>query len=269
MSVDIAAVGNAVYALIFYADMIVYAFVVYRAAEMARAFVSKTYRSRARWIVWVSLVLLLTDIEGHAPYVGNISILGVPLGFISILVVLLALMPFVDRTIMVALDMDFFHRNTLRWRQTRVFVYVMLYGIIAVTLVLLYLAFLPSPPAWVGPLTNSIQFDVVFIGMIGGSLVYSVATLAASARRTSDMIFRKHLRLLGLVFGFGTVAILNDFSAGNLILDGALGVIVPLLWYLAAMSLSPIGRVEKGIGLLSGSGGVAVPPSSPKAGLKD
>ena len=251
MSVDITAVGNAVYALIFYVAMVIYAFVAYRAAGMARAFVSKAYRSRARWIIAVSLALLLTDIAGHAPYVGDLIVIDVPLGILSVILVLLAILPFADSTILVALDMDFFHRDTLRWKQTRVLVYVMLYGIIVLILVLLYLSFLDIPPDWVVQLTNSFAFNALFTGVIGGTLVYSVATLVVSSRRTPDRIFRRHLTLLGLVFGFGTVAILNDFSESNLILDGALGIVVPILWYLAAMSLSPMGRVEKDVGAAS------------------
>lgn len=269
MSIDIGAIGEAVYALVFYVSMVVYAFVAYRGFEMAGAFVSRVYRTHARWVAAMSLALLLTIIAGHAPYIGNIGIGVVTLGFISVFFIVLALLPFVDSTILVALDMDFFHRNTLYWRRTRVLVYFLLYGIIAFFLLIIYLASQPVPPGWVVTATNSLAFEVVFIGIIGGALGYSVLTLVACSRRAPDIVFRRHLLRLGLVFAFGTVAILNDFTVGNLVLDGALGgVVVPFLWYLAAMSLSPIGRIEKGAVSSSLPVPGAVTPSSPAAGPK-
>jgi hypothetical protein len=214
----------AAYTLVFYSAMVVCAVVAYRGTQMARAFVSKVYRTRAIWIVAVSLALLFTYLVGHAPYVSDLNVGTIPIGFFSIFILLIFLVPFIDSTILVALEMDFFHRNTLRWRRGRILFYILMYGDIAFILVLFYYFSLPSTPAWVNSMTNSTAFNVLFPGILFGSLAYSVVALIASARRTSDIVLRKHLTYIGLLFAFGSISILNDFTVGILVIDGAFGI---------------------------------------------
>jgi len=242
MSVDL---GAAIDSLAFLIVFIVYLFVTYRGAEMTRAFVNQVYRSRARWIVALGVAILINDVAGHAPYVSNVTIGGVPLGLLTIFLALVVAFAFGDRTILVTLEMDFFHRDTLHWRRFRYFAYPLFYGDLASITLLVFLAFLPSPPSWVSVVINSPEFLAVFFGLLVFNLAYVVGALFVGARRTPDRIIRRHLIILVLFFGIGTLSIINDFTLSITPLDDFLALAGAYVWYRATMTLSPIGRVEK------------------------
>jgi hypothetical protein len=232
---------------------IVYALAVVRGVQMSRAFVSRVFRNRASWVVGISAVILVNDFLGHVPYVNNVGKGGIPVSFLFFLILLAIVFVFVDSTVLVTLELDFFHRDTLRWRRARYMGYLAVIGEIAFIYLLLYFASLPTPPGWATTIANGIVFPIQFLLIFCTATGYGVAAMVIGARRTPDRAIRRHLLLLGIVLLLGVIAIINDFIASFVPLDDLLALTIAYLWYRAAMTLSLVGRIEK-------EGG-ATPPS--------
>jgi hypothetical protein len=214
-------------------------FIVFRAAEIGRAFVNRIYRNRAFWIAATTVVVLVNDFVGHFPYA--------PLSNLSVFTFLLlfpVVFTFVDSTILATLEIDFFHRNTLRWRQFRLVAYIAVYGETAILFILIYTATFPNAPSWINAVLNSAAFDILFL-IILFVFVYSVLAVIVGARRIQDRIMKRHLMLLGLAVALFIISIANDVTVAFSLIDDAISLIATYVIYRAVMTLSSVGHIER------------------------
>ncbi len=154
---------------------------------------------------------------------------------------------FIDVTILAAMELDFFHRNTMRWREIRLPLYIIAFAVGVIFL-------LPgdyNPPA---ELIIFVVYPIIF-GGIPLVLGYSIITLIVASRRTPDRTIKRHVRLLGfalacyaLVLGVAifTSFIFSPSDIPTTLLD-FLGILGSYLIYRAVMSLSPTSHMEKEI----------------------
>lgn len=171
---------------------------------------------------------LFGTVTGFVPFLGVVS-------FVLFLAALIVLLVFIDGTMLAAMEIDFFHRNTLHWRQVRVPFFI-------VWLVSVPLGFLdPGPPFW------ATIFVVQFLIVLGLILGFSVAALVAAARRTPDRTLKRHVRLLGvsLALFVSTFLITSTFPFPSVLAGYLLGPVSVFFLYLAVMSLSPVRKIEK------------------------
>ncbi len=226
MFIDVVSVIDTVTPLIAVAILVLAAF---RGVEIGRTLVSRVYRNRAFWIAGLCIALVLQSSTGYVPSVNNLLIGALPLFEITFFLLVFVIFVFIDSTVMVALELDFFHRNTLRWKQLRRPFYL-------VGLALLVLIILPA----------TAQTFVAFFLVLG----YSVAALIIGARRTPDRTIKRHIMLLGFVLiAFIIMSFLFN-STSTLSVDllyDFLIVLYPYLLYRAVMTLSSVGRIEKEI----------------------
>lgn len=260
-------------ALSFLSSGAILAFGAYRAMRMGRAFVSSLYRSRARWTagaIWLLVVSVLGSLISPpsstqpalitlTPLLPLIVLEALP--ELALLGFLMAIFAFVDRTILVTMDMDFFHRSVFRWPKVRIPFYILLFlGLIEVLGNSILGGLPPSQVSrWeiyaVGsiPTVDGAWFPLFTSVLLLVAFGYPAAAMVVGARRTSDMTLRKHVRFLGIaIISFFvaevTVALttysLASYPFASLVPD-ALLIITAYLFYRVAMSLSPLGRVEK------------------------
>ena len=241
MSIDVASVIDQISFLLV---MGIYAIVIYRGLQMGRSFTSPLYRYRAYWMVGLSAIVLIGDMFGHVPILDSLNVGGLPLSIVLLPATVFAIYAFVDISVLTAQDMDFFHRNTLHWRGYRTLGFVVLFAEGAFLFVIFSLLALPIPPGWVTAVANSVGVSVEVPLVYGLALGYSTVALIVAARRTADITYKRHLRLLGLVLLVGTAAILNDFTIGFTPMDDLTAVLGAYIYYRATMTLSPISRVE-------------------------
>jgi len=240
------------------AGVVIFLFATYRALTIGRVLVRGVYRDRAFWTAGTLIALILLTAAGSLPPSNPLS----PLSFVLIFVVLFA---FVDSSIRVVQETDFFHRTPLGWQRVRKPFYVVLVAFLAVggSLALLESA-------------NNVLYIVgvlLWFGAGGTFLTYSAAAMVVGARRTPDRTMRRFVRMLGFAIIcmvlFFTVWIpfapfsltVQDF--GSLISELFIPAAAYFL-YLAVMSLSPVGRVEKDVVSTSrASGSAVVSPDRP------
>lgn len=213
----------------------------YRGVEMLRAFVNRVYRNRASWMVAVILLALFNTLSNLVP-----SFVSGAVSFLLLIVLIVVVFAFVDSSILTTLEMDFFHRNTLRWRGARVIAYPLLYGDIAISVSLDFVSGASGSPAWLSALTASPAYTLQAAVVVFGVLGYSGAALLVGARRTPDLVVKRHLILVGFAFSIFIVATANDLTVSSAVLNDFLTVLASAVIYFATMALSPIGRVEKG-----------------------
>jgi hypothetical protein len=95
------------------------------------------------------------------------------------------------------------------------------------------------PSNYLGPLVP------LFVAV--ASLAYMLAAIILSARRTSDMTMKRHVRWVGLgfliFFGF-FVASVTGATNTELLIDSFVVLALAYAFYHALMSLTPIGRLE-------------------------
>jgi hypothetical protein len=227
---------NAAQDIILVAGVGILLLATYRGFQMGRVLMRGAYRNRAFWTGATSVALLLFTLVTF--YSSS------PLPFFVIVAVLLA---FVDSSIKVAQETDFFHRSPLDWQRFRKPIFVLFFAFSAIGALAIY-STLSSDS-----LTYQVGEGLWFLD-IGVSLSYSAAALAEGARRTPERTMRRFVKMLGLAIVcmvlFFTIWI--PFSPlspdlqtlGNLIaflfLPGA-----AYFLYTAVMSLSPMGHIEK------------------------
>jgi hypothetical protein len=252
MSIDpVTAFGDALNTVVIAIILVA----LYRALELRGTFVSSPYRSRAGWmalLLAVVMVSMLTNYLPNTPFYQNI-------GFLTFPAVLLVIFAFVDRSVIVAMQSDFFHRNTLYWSQLRWAAGVVMAGAI-IALVALSLdpamnAFGSGPP----PPSLAIWVDVanfLFEVVIPGVIAYGTASLIVAARRTSERALKRNLMFLGLALATLVISLVasSPFSSGTLpylVVNDGTAIVGMYLLYRAVMSLSPLGRVEKEVAMAS------------------
>ena len=212
-----------------------------RVAQMRRGFVDRTYRSRAFWSGFLMAVVAITNTTGLIPLSsGVVGSLISSLPFLAIIGVSLA---FVDRTAMVGIQSDFFHRNILGWMHVRIPAGIVMTGS------LVFAGFAmnapestsPSPPLWDS--IGMFQVFIVAVGLLGfGAMVIIIAS-----RRTPDQTLKKNIRLLGIALGWFVLSLVSFFalpSGGDAatVIGALLTVLATYFLYLSAMSLTPLGR---------------------------
>jgi hypothetical protein len=221
---------------------------VFRALVMRRAFVNHAYRSRATWSGFLLLVLAIGVLSSFIsfPSSGPLSILG----FLPVLAALLIAFTIVDRSVVVAMGTDFFHRNTLDWLRVR--------WPAALALTVSFVSFTASaiflPPFTSFPLPSSPLWELVgfyqFLVVIPVVYSYSATALILAARRTSDRTLKRNIRFLGLALGKFVInfVLTAPFPSDSLLyafLNNSTSMLSYFLLYKSVMSLSPIAKVEK------------------------
>jgi len=209
-----------------------------RVAQMRRGFVDPTYRSRAFWSGLLMAVIAISDATSLIPVSNGVIeslIFSIPL--LAIIGVCFA---FVDRTAIVGIHSDFFHRDILGWMQVRIPAGVVMGGSLVFGAVAMSApeSAAPSPPLW--DLIGVFQVFVVSVALLG----FGAVVIIIASRRTSDRTLKKNIRLLGIGMGWFVLALAVFFVPGEA--AGAVGSLltVPATFYLylSAMSLTPLGR---------------------------
>lgn len=213
---------------------------LYRVGLMTRSFVDPVFKSKARWSVTLLGMILLTNVVSLIPSSPNILISI--LEFLPFLALLITVYAFVDRTIVVAERMDFFHRDVLSWSRLRVPLYIV---VVVVSLSFVGTSFYSTEslaPAW---LVDTIDTSIL---LLVGILGYASVTLVVSARRSVDRTLRRHIQLLGVslaMFVFTIALSAFTLTDAEVVLNDAISVASLVVLYFAVMSLTPLGKVGK------------------------
>ncbi|MDA4130240.1 MAG: hypothetical protein OK457_05680 [Thaumarchaeota archaeon] len=250
MSINILPVINL---LSFFIQAGLELFVIIRAAQIGKALVGQIYRRRAFWIIAMGVFLFFGTLVNFPEPFNSVAgdyvlIAGLPLSHISFAFIFPVIFAFVDSTVLAALELDFFHRDTLRWKKFRKPSYL---APLVLFLGIILFAYYKSAPTWFG----YVFFPTFFaLFLVYG---YSVVTLFVAGHRTPDKTIKKHVRLVGLTLAFITLSLLSDFRLSSTtsdleysilkLVNDFLAVIIPYLLYRAVMSLSPTSRIEKEI----------------------
>lgn len=245
MSVDVLGLFNNASNVVISAILILG---IYRALQMRGAFVNPAYRSRATGSVFLMLVILILFVTFYAP-IPSSGVLSV-IGFLPFLAAILTFFAYADRSVLVAIETDFFHRNTLRWFQVRWLAGFAL--VAAITLLVPAIVFLPAfngfpPPDY--PVLGLVAF-FMFLVAVPLVLAYSTAALIVGARRSSDRTLRRSILLLGLALSTLVLYLVLTIplTQGTLpyaVVNNGTALVGIYLIYRSVMSLSPLGRVEK------------------------
>jgi hypothetical protein len=216
---------------------------VYRALEMRRAFVGGVYRSRATWSTLLMLVIIVVMLSSFVPTPSS-GILSA-FGFLPFVVLLLVFFAYGDRSVLVAIETDFFHRNTLGWTRVRRPATILLPAFV---IALIIGGAVMTPAEQSGPLGTVL--NDLFIPILAGILGYLTAALIVGARRSADRTLRRSILLLGLALATLVLSIvvtsgLNSGTLPYVIVNQGTGVVGIYLIYRSVTSLSPLGRVEK------------------------
>ncbi len=225
----------------------VFAAAAFRAVQLRRAFVNRVYRSLATSLALVAIATMAATAIVYPYIFSNPSNTSVTVT-LTRFVYAVALVRFIDRTSLVAMETDFFHRDWLHWRRVRKLAYVALFVFLLVYATITY--FVP-PDTPVLPLLSA-EFAYALFGFV--FLGYLVALLVVSARRTPDVILKGSVRLLGLFALFFFVSTTFNSILQVLILHDVLVLLASYFFYRAVMSLSPVGRV-RALEVSSGVGG--------------
>jgi hypothetical protein len=225
-------VVNLVDTLTYYLSVAIFLFAAFRALTIARHLVNRVYRSRA---ILLALLIIFTIIQSYVP--DSWVIFTLPVYVLTYFLLLFFFLAVIDNTALVALQMDFFHRNTLHWRDLRILVYV----VFLVDISVVYLFTNSGPPP-------NIAGRLSVIGSFVALFVYSALTLILVAKRTPDKPMRRFLEIVALLIIATVVSALisnyTDITAVDLFSD-FLSVALSYLTYLAAMSLSLTGKISK------------------------
>lgn len=149
----------------------------YSSLAMRRTLIDRTYRSRAMWTGLLAagmVALMFTDSVTYSPLFPNPTFLQLLPHDAVLVAVVVILAAWIDSTIRIAIDQDYYHRNTLSWLRLR------------------YLF-------WPGALYTAISF-IGNQNPLPGILSFGFAsvTLYVSGTRTPDITMRFHLRWIAL-----------------------------------------------------------------------
>jgi hypothetical protein len=198
----------------------------YRSFTLGRAFAIPSYRSRALWLGVANLSFvafifsyLTSAVFQIIPFLVNDAIASA---------VSLVFFLWLDSTINVALGQDYFHRNTLYWKQLRIPFWILTaFAVIESSIAYAVASDISSP--WY-------QVSIVSYSLVFG---YAGAVLLVGGSRTTDMAMKTHFRWIAL----GLVgAILASFLPYPLFPIS--GVFILFTFYKATRSLYPVGHFE-------------------------
>ncbi len=242
MSGDLIQIFQDTTALI---QLVILATGFYRSLEMRRGFVDATYRSKALWSALLMSVIALTNAVSLIPLPNNQ--LWNTVTFIPFLALVGFTFAFVDKTVLVAIKSDFFHRDILRWSKLR----VPAASVLAGSGFFIFSGVALSPSFSVGQSAVVTWVDVAFLqfSLIAASVLgFAALALAIGAHRTSDRTLKKHIRLLGFALTSFAVSLVipgvgsSDAAA---VFQNSLTLVATYLLYLSTMSLTSLGHLQK------------------------
>ncbi|MDA4127821.1 MAG: hypothetical protein OK452_11570 [Thaumarchaeota archaeon] len=224
---------------------------IYRALEMRRAFVGGIYRSRATWSIFLMLVIIVNALNNFVgnttsfPSSGVLYLIGVVYANIVFFGLYIIIFAYADRSVLVAIETDFFHRQTLSWPRVR---WPVAMAIVALAVILGIGGAVLTPAeqsSFLGTLINGLFFPV-----FAGALAYLTAALIVGARRSADRTLRRSILLLGLalstlVLSIVVTSFLDSGTLPYVIVNQGTGIVGIYLLYRSVMALSPLGRVQK------------------------
>jgi hypothetical protein len=197
----------------------------YRSFTLGRAFAIPSYRSRALWLgvanlSFVAFIMsyLTSQVFPVVPFLVNDAIASI---------VSLVLFLWINSTINVALGQDYFHRNTLYWRQLRIPFWIGVgFAIIESSIAYAVTSDFYNPLYLTSVLSNVVIF------------AYAGAVLVVGGARTTDAAMKTHFRWIAL----GLVgAILAGFLPYALF--PIAGFFILVAFYKATRSLYPVGHL--------------------------
>ena len=215
---------------------------MYRAVEMRRVLVNPVYRSRATWSAFLMLVILIQLLSNFVsfPNSGVVSVIGA----LPTYALLLTIVAFADRSVLVAMATDFFHRDTLGWLRVRwPAALVLLSSVVAITITFVIIIPSAQPSFWEGVI------GVLWFVVVAAVLAYVSSALIVGAMRSSDRNLRRSVLFLGLAISTLVLSIVLTipFSHGlpyAIVYHGSTVVGIYLI-YRSVISLSPISKIEK------------------------
>jgi hypothetical protein len=168
---------------------LIFLFAAYRSFDVRGALAGTLYRRRALWtgavalaLGWYALQQAVLEYLMPAPTTFIPSVNLYLYYFVLTLVGSVVIFSWVDSTIRVALDLDFLHRDILRWQRLRKYFWI---GVIVA--------------AFGGGLSTS-YLEFIFFGILYGVLfVYSAGVLIRSGQKVHLTTMRAYLRWLGLM----------------------------------------------------------------------
>jgi hypothetical protein len=211
-----------------------------RVAEMRKGFVDPTYRSRAFWSGLLMAVIAVTNATSLIPLPNGIA--GSLISSLPFLAIIGVCFAFVDRTAIVGMKSDFFHRNILGWMQARIPLGAVMAGSLVCGTIALNVpeSTAPSPPLW--DLIGMYQISIVAAGLLG----FGAVVIIIASRRTPDQTLKKNIRLLGIALGWFVLALVGfaivPYSDWSNVVGSLLTILATYFLYLSAMSLTPLGR---------------------------
>jgi hypothetical protein len=245
----LADISYYVMALCYLIAMGILALGTYRALKIRGALAHTIYRSRALGLALVAVlytIVLITDLVPYPNQTDLVTATLITLTFnLPYLVFAFMMFVSVDRTILVAIDMDLFLRNTLRWPRLRLPLYALVLASFALVLVANPFLFLQNPPTWAT--TADLAFYPLFLIPLGISAV----ALALSARRSLEDTMRRFVAFFSVsVAFFITDSILFNYvyyfyyTPALQFVDDLVIIAATYFLYRAIVSLTPLGKVE-------------------------
>ncbi len=215
------------------------AFGIYRALIIGRAFLNRLYRSRAFWLAFLLLIVTVLNLSSYVPQLnGNGFSINEGLFLLSFFVIYV----FVDRNLLITMQVDFFHRNTLHWT---VFRWIGYAALILSSIGLALVSAFANAGSSSAPLYVNIILANYFV-ILAVVLGYSSVALVIGARRTPDRTIRGFVRYLGIALALAVISatiwiipFVGNFISAVFAASASYGL------YLCVMALSPIGKVEK------------------------
>lgn len=213
---------------------------VYRSLTIGKSLVTRVYRTRAYWLAVLMIIYAAFAI------VPTSSAIELEISNILFSMFLIAFLLFIDSNVAVAREIDFFHKDILRWHSVRTPLFAVIIagtvGIVAI-IQLTNTAAIDSSTAEIG--------YVLYFALLGVAFSYSGGAMFVIARRTYDRTMKKFVKLLGFAV-LSYVLFLTLFipldaiypSLGDVVTD-FIGIATAYFFYCAAMSLSSVGRIVK------------------------
>jgi hypothetical protein len=183
----------------FLAAAAILAFGAYRALLFRKAFNDSIFRSRALWTAavlaaWIvpnDTQILFTDLPSPSTDLGIFfDAVTLVLAFVLIFVSVV----FIDRNVRAALELDFFHRDSLGWQKLRL------------------ISIVGAPASLVANLLTNLVLGNTYLAnltllLLTGTLAYGVAALLMGGLRVYNRYMRRYLQFVGLGFALLLVTI--------------------------------------------------------------
>ena len=212
---------------------------VYRSLTIGKSLVTRVYRTRAYWLAVLMMIFAVVNADVFSSAIAS------DISYWGFFVFLFALLFFIDSNVVVAREIDFFHRDILRWHKVRIPMFVAIVASSAIAIV--------ASADITAPVSLSGVAILVYFTLIGAALAYSGAVMFVIARTSYDRTMKRFVKMLGFAVLFYvlfvTIWLPLDFIYPNLgdVVTDFIAIGTAYFFYKAAMSLSFVGRIEKQI----------------------